>query len=109
MSKSIAVVISRNGVEKDDHDQMHELLNMLSGKENPPVQLLFHTEAVSLVTQGSPILEKLHDLEEHGVHLLACSTCLSYMGLRDQVAVGKVCGIERMTETMESADTVVAL
>jgi intracellular sulfur oxidation DsrE/DsrF family protein len=109
MSKSIAVVISRNGVEEDDGAQLHELLDMLSGKDNPPVQLLFHTEAVSLVTDSSPFVERLRELEARGVHLLTCSTCLSYMGLRDRVAVGKVCGIERMTETMESADTVVAL
>jgi intracellular sulfur oxidation DsrE/DsrF family protein len=109
MSKSVAVVISRNGVEEDDGLQLHELLEMLSRTENPPVQLLFHTEAVSLVTKDSPIVGKLRELEKRGVHMLTCSTCLSYMGLRDRVAVGKVCGIERMTEAMESADTVVAL
>jgi intracellular sulfur oxidation DsrE/DsrF family protein len=109
MSKSVAVVISRNGVTEEDGGQLHELLAMLSGTENPPVQLLFHTEAVSLVTSNSPIVEELRELETHGVHLLTCSTCLSYMGLRSQVAVGEICGIERMTEAMESADTVVAL
>jgi intracellular sulfur oxidation DsrE/DsrF family protein len=109
MSSSIAVIISRNGVSEEGGDPLHELLNMLSGRDNPPVQLLFHTEAVSLVTKGSPILDRLHELEAHGVHMLACSTCLSYMGLRDQVAVGKICGIDRMTEAMESAETVVAL
>lgn len=109
MKKSIAVVISRNGVTEDDDDQVHQLLDMLSGQENPPVQLLFHTEGVSLVTEDSPILEKLCELEAHGVSVMACSTCLSYMGLRDQVKVGKVCGIDRMTEAMETAETVLAL
>jgi hypothetical protein len=41
--------------------------------------------------------------------VLACGACLSYAGLRDRVAVGALCSIERMMEVMESAGTVVAL
>jgi intracellular sulfur oxidation DsrE/DsrF family protein len=103
MSNAIAVVIDKNGT------QLHELLDLLEGAESPPVQLLFHTEAVSLVAEGSPVVEKLRELESRGVRVLACGACLSYAGLRDRVAVGALCSIERMMEAMESAGTVVAL
>jgi intracellular sulfur oxidation DsrE/DsrF family protein len=103
MSNSVAVVIDKNGA------QLHELLDMLDGAENPPVQLLFHTEAVSLVTRSSPIVKRLRELEARGVGVVVCSTCLSYMGLRGELAVGKACSIERMVEMMESADTIVVL
>jgi intracellular sulfur oxidation DsrE/DsrF family protein len=103
MNNSIVVVIDKNGA------QLHELLEVLDGVESPPVQLLFHSEAVSLVTDGSPIVEELRGLEERGVQLLACSTCLCYMELYGRLAVGKPCSIERMMEVMEAAGTVVAL
>jgi intracellular sulfur oxidation DsrE/DsrF family protein len=103
MSNSIAVVIDKNG------SQLHGLLDVLDGAENPPVQLLFHTEAVSLATDESPVLDELRELEARGVSLLACGACLGYAGLRDRLAVGRVCSIERMMEVMESAGTVVVL
>jgi intracellular sulfur oxidation DsrE/DsrF family protein len=109
MSKSIAIVISQNGVEGESGKPLHTLLDMLRGVQDPPVQLLFHTGAVSLVTETSPILDELRDLEAHGVSMIACSTCLSYMGLRDQVAVGKIGGISSLNRAMESADMVITL
>jgi intracellular sulfur oxidation DsrE/DsrF family protein len=103
MDNSIAIVIGRNGA------QLHELLDLLNGVESPPVQLLFHSEAVGLVTDGSSIVEELRELESRGVQVLACRTCLSYAGLRGRIVVGEACGIEHMVEAMESAGTVVAL
>jgi len=51
----------------------------------------------------------LRTLEAKGVPILTCSTCLSRAGLRDQVAVGKVGGMTRIMEAMQSADQVAAI
>jgi peroxiredoxin family protein len=48
-------------------------------------------------------------LEERGVHLIACGTCLDYFGLKDQVAVGEVGGMAAILEAMMEAEKVVSI
>ena len=105
--KSLAIVIGENGACADG--QLAQLLQDLQALEGPSIQLVFTTEGVSLVTHDSPVLAQLRALEAKGVPILACSTCLSYAGLRDQVAVGKVGGMARIMEAMQSADQVAAI
>ncbi|HID61161.1 MAG TPA: hypothetical protein EYP49_00215 [Anaerolineae bacterium] len=105
--KSLAIVIGENGSCSDG--QLATFLQDLQALEEPSIQLVFTTEGVSLVTHDSPVLAQLQTLEAKGVPILTCSTCLSYAGLRDQVAVGKVGGMTRIMEAMQSADQVVAI
>lgn len=105
--KSLAIVIGEDGSCSDG--QLAALLQDLQALEEPSIQLVFTTEGVYLVTHDSPVLAQLRTLEAKGVPILTCSTCLSYAGLRDQVAVGKVGGMTRIMEAMQSADQVVAI
>jgi intracellular sulfur oxidation DsrE/DsrF family protein len=105
--KSLAIVIGENG--SCSNGQLAELLQGLHALEEPSIQLIFTTEGVSLVTHDSPVLAQLQALEVKGVPILTCSTCLSHAGLRDQVAVGRVAGMTRIMEAMQSADQVAAI
>jgi intracellular sulfur oxidation DsrE/DsrF family protein len=108
--QSWAVVISQNGLnEKESQGAIHQLLAMLEGAENPPVKLYFTTEGVSLVASGSPILARLKQLEANGVEMVACRTCLDYMGLRDDVKVGHISAMEHIMTDMEHTPNVVVL
>jgi intracellular sulfur oxidation DsrE/DsrF family protein len=105
-----AIVISQNGLsEEEGRGDIHQLLTMLEGTEKPPVKLYFTTEGVSLVTTGSPILPRLKGLQASGVEMVACRTCLDYMGLRDHVEVGHVNAMEHILTDMERAQNVVML
>lgn len=108
--QSWAVVISQNGLnsEKGQGD-IFQLLGMLEGVKNPPVKLYFTTEGVSLVAAGSPILFRLKKLQDNGVEMVACRTCLDYMGLRDHVEVGHVNAMEHIIADMERIQNVVSL
>lgn len=55
---------------------------------------------VKLACEGSPVLEELRKLEERGVAVRACGTCLDFYNLRDKLAVG---------EAGKMPDTVAAL
>jgi intracellular sulfur oxidation DsrE/DsrF family protein len=105
-----AVVISQNGLgDEESQTGIYQLLGMLEQAENPPVTIYFTTEAVSLVTTGSPILRRLKCLEAIGVDMIACRTCLDYMGLRDCVEVGRIGMMEHIMTDMEQAPNVVML
>lgn len=116
MRKPWAVIISQNGLDgtpcsqPDHHEkEVYELLDMLNTADCPPVQLFFTTEGVSLVTEDSPILDDLRSLEAKGVEIVTCRTCLDYMGLRDQVAVGRISTEDHLMRQIEAAASVVAL
>ena len=105
-----AVVISQNGLSTEGGDgEIHQLLGMLEETEEPPVKLYFTTEGVSLVAAGSPILPRLKKLEANGIEMVACRTCLDYLGLRDHVEVGHISAMEHIMTDMEHNPNVVVL
>ena len=105
-----AVVISQNGLsEENGRGDIYQLLGMLEGTDNPPVKLYFTTEGVSLVAAGSPILSRLKRLEANGVEMVACRTCLDYLGLREHVEVGHISAVEHIMSDMEHTTNVVVL
>ncbi len=105
-----AIVISQNGLGTGEGDgEIHQLLGMLEEAKEPPVKLYFTTEGVSLVAAGSPILPRLKKLEANGIQMVACRTCLDYLGLRDCVEVGHISAMEHIMTDMERNPNVVVL
>lgn len=74
-----------------------------------PAAICFYTEGVRLVCTGSPVLEQLRALQERGVHLIVCQTCLDYYNLRDQVQVGIIGGMGDIIEAQWQADKVITI
>ncbi len=74
-----------------------------------PAAICFYTDGVKLVMKDSPVLEPLKTLEEKGVRLIICSTCLETFGLTDQVQVGIVGGMGDILEAQVKAIKVISL
>jgi len=58
---------------------------------------------VHLTTEGSPILEHLQFLEQKGVQILSCGTCLDFFGKKDKLLVGQVTNMFTATEILTTA------
>lgn len=86
-----------------------KFLSLLAQEEEKPSHILFYTEGVRLVCEGSPVLGWLRNLETAGVEIIACSTCLEHFGLTDQVRVGKIGGMPDILAAMQQADKVISL
>jgi peroxiredoxin family protein len=52
------------------------------------------------------LLEPLKRLEKQGVELLACTTCLEYFELTDELAVGKPTNMVKTIQSMLDSDIV---
>lgn len=52
--------------------------------------IIFMNRAVYLTTEGSPVLAHLKSLEEKGISILSCGTCLDFYQKKQQLAVGTV-------------------
>lgn len=74
-----------------------------------PQHILFFNTGVKLACTGSPVLEDLRALEDRGIELLVCGTCLNYYKLTEQLAAGQVSNMYDIAETMLSAGKVVNL
>ena len=74
-----------------------------------PSVVCFYTDGVKLVVEGSPVLEELHLLEQQGVRLVVCNTCLEFYGLQNQVKAGIVGGMADIIETQWTAEKVITL
>jgi intracellular sulfur oxidation DsrE/DsrF family protein len=74
-----------------------------------PDTIIFFNSGVKLVVEGSPVLEDLQALSEHGIEILVCGTCLGYYEIVDQLAVGEVSNMYTIAETMLGAGKVVQL
>jgi hypothetical protein len=111
--KSAVVFITREGIGQGERELQLKLvgtyLKLLVENESLPNAICFYTEGVRLAMPGSPVLEQLRLLEQRGVRLILCSTCLNYYGLFDQVQVGIVGGMSDILEAQALASKVITL
>lgn len=114
MAKKTVFVFNSNGMGHTDNTDLKirlakKFLALIPELQVLPAQICFYTDGVRLCVDGSPVLEELRALEEKGVELILCSTCLETFQLMDQVAVGIVGGMGDIITAMTNADTVVTI
>ena len=62
----------------------------LTQQETLPKTILFYNSGAFVTCEGSASLEDLKKLEEQGVEILTCGTCLNHYGLTEKLRVGSV-------------------
>ena len=114
MSRHSSVILFTSfGLGQAPNDLQQKLvgvfLTLLNQSDALPSKLLFYTEGVKLVCEGSPVLEQLRALEAKGMELIICSTCLNYFGLSNKVQVGIVGGMPDILEALSRAEKVITV
>ena len=94
-----------------DQELGHSLIKMffytLSEKPDLPSAICFMNGGVRLVTENEQTIEHLKVLEQKGVKLIVCGTCLNFYGLTDKLAVGGVTNMYTIVEKLASAGKVI--
>ncbi len=107
------VLITREGMGSATPDLQKKLLDTYLGlllqSSTLPAAICFYTDGVKLVVEGSPLLARLSELEQRGVRLIICSTCLGYFNLTDKVRVGVVGGMPDIIEAQANASKVLTI
>ena len=110
---STVILITNEGMGKSNLDLQLKLagiyLKLLVENNYLPNAICFYTEGVKLVVNGSPVLDQLKQLEQKGVSLIICSTCLNYFGLIDQVQVGITGGMADIIDAQAKGIKVITL
>ncbi|MBU0693023.1 sulfurtransferase-like selenium metabolism protein YedF [bacterium] len=62
---------------------------------------------ILLTTEGSEVIESLKKLEERGVRIATCGTCLDHMKRRDKLLIGEVGTMDMTVQIMTTADKII--
>jgi len=91
--KSKVLLIQSEGLGKGDDTLggllMANFLRLLGESKEKPGRIMLWNAGVRLACQGSQVVDYLKKLEEQGVEVVACTTCLEYLELVDKLLVGK--------------------
>lgn len=88
---------------------MKSFMFTLTESKDLPRTMLFVNGGVHLTCEGSPVLDHLMNLEQQGVEMLSCGTCLDYFKLKEKLRVGQVTNMYTIYEKLNSADKLVSL
>lgn len=110
-SSAYVVVVSSDKMGEGDPQLgailMKGFLNALIEQPVLPTHLLFYNSGVKLTTVDSGVIGSLQALEESGVEIMVCGTCVDFYGIKSQMAVGRISNMFTITETMAKTGHVV--
>lgn len=112
-NRSWVVFMGKETVGEGD-DQLGVLLAemffyTLSQADEVPESILLMNAGVRLATIHKRVIDHLQILNQRGVSILVCGTCLDYYGLIEELAIGEISNMYDITEKMFAATKVVTL
>lgn len=113
MHKDMAIVFGSDKMGKGADDLGRTLMNgfvyTLTESAPFPSVLIFLNSGVKLTTEGSKVVEDLKKLEDTGVEILSCGTCLDYYEITSKLQVGSVSNMYTILEKMKNATNTITL
>jgi selenium metabolism protein YedF len=93
-------------------DELGELLlrSFLKTQEHlecMPDTIIFYNSGVKLCCEGSLLLDDIRALEQAGVEIIVCGTCLNYFRTADRLAVGRVTDMLEIASRLAGAGSIV--
>ncbi len=112
-SPNVVVFVTSNlfgdGDERLGKVLMRAFVKTLKELDTQPAKIIFANAGVRLTTTGSDLVADLSQLEQCGVEILSCGTCLDYYHLSDALEVGSVSNMYDIATSLIEADRVVKL
>jgi selenium metabolism protein YedF len=97
------------GDERLGERLMIGFINNLGEVASKPGKIIFANSGVKLTTEGSEALETLQRLEQEGVQILCCGTCLEFYHVADKLQVGMVTNSYEVVDSLLSAGKVIKI
>ncbi len=91
------------------HLLMRNFIYTLTKRDEMPEAVVFMNAGVKLSIEGSPALEELKELEDSGVEILVCGTCLDYYELKEQHRVGQISNMYDIADLLMISGRVITI
>lgn len=88
---------------------MEGFLYTLTQLDELPQNIVFMNSGVKLTVGESATVKNLKILEEKGVDIVVCGTCLDYFKITDQLSVGKISNMYSITEILLDKNKLVTM
>jgi len=112
-SKGLTIAIGSdrmgNGDEKLGRILMKSFIYTVKETIPHPTAMLFYNTGVYLTCEGSEVLDDLKILQDSGVEIISCGTCLDYFNLKDKLQVGEIGNMYAIYEKMKDANNTITL
>jgi selenium metabolism protein YedF len=82
-------------------------IKALKDLDKLPQNIIFYNKGVTLVTSDSPLISHIRDLEQMGVGIYLCATCVNHYGLAERVGAGILGNMFTIAEMLASAGHVI--
>lgn len=109
--ENIVVVIDSDEMGKGDKELGEVLIKgfvySLTEMEVLPKTIILYNKGVFLATKNENTIEDLKKLEEMGVEIISCGTCVNYYGLQESLKVGTLTNMYTILDKQMKATKVV--
>lgn len=112
MYKTVIIINSDTlgrGDEEVGYTLLGTFLRKVLGSIDKPDAILFYNSGVRLVIRGSYFIDVLEGLENAGVELLACGTCVFKACNERSLIAGRITNMEEITDILLNAQKVITL
>lgn len=72
-----------------------------------PKAVIFINSGVKLVVEGAETLENIQKLQDKGIEIISCGTCLDFYNIKDKLKAGVVGNMYTIVEYMHTASKVI--
>jgi selenium metabolism protein YedF len=98
----------------DGADELGEILlkaaiNTIPDMDLKPNKMIFFNSGILMTLKDSTVVESLKKLENIGIEILVCGTCLDYYQKKDELAVGRISNMYDILDSMSKAGKVIFL
>ena len=88
---------------------MKSFIYTVSEKKPYPNFMIFLNSGVKLTVEGSESLEELKKLENGGVKIVSCGTCLDFFEIKSKLEVGSISNMYDIVDIISESDNAVMI
>jgi intracellular sulfur oxidation DsrE/DsrF family protein len=77
-------------------------LRLLGERDDLPECIVLWNEGVKIAVEGSNWINHLKRLEEQGVRIVSCRTCVEYFGLEESITTGEIIPMTQIQDILFS-------
>jgi selenium metabolism protein YedF len=83
--------------------------NALKGMDRLPTHIIMYNGGVKLALKNTDTVEALGELEDKGVSVLVCGTCVDFFELKGEIGAGRISNMYQIATTLADTGHVVYL
>jgi len=105
----VAIKSDAMGIGDDDlgHILMRAFVNSLKEADKLPTAILLYNSGVKIALKDTDTALSLQELEDKGIAIITCGTCVEYFEIKESMAVGMISNMYTITRYLSEAGHVV--